>query len=327
MADSIVLGIHWEQNSGAALFINGKLANALSQERCSRKKNDERYPYEAIERILKDNNVKKEQITQVAVASKQWNPEYTLNRHYSAKTVRDHIEEQYKYWKPRLVEGLDVDYLEINKNTLDLEQYPGKEFWQKVINESNNYNDEEAKEQYYKEVRMQVIQAHLGDKKIIEVEHTACHAAASILFNENKFKRAAVVTMDGWGDGVNHSIRILSKNEEAYEIELLMKKGTSDIARIYRYTTLLLGMKPNEHEYKIMGLAPYANKKYINETLMKLREMARVNGIYIEKHGENKDIYFHLKNCFEGKDLTILLVVYRSLWKVYWQNGLQIYPS
>ena len=49
------------------------------------RKNDERYPYEAIERILKDNNVKKEQITQVAVASKQWNPEYTLNRHYSAK--------------------------------------------------------------------------------------------------------------------------------------------------------------------------------------------------------------------------------------------------
>ena len=79
-----------------------------------------------------------------------------------------------------------------------------------------------------------------------------------------------------------------------------MKKGTSDIARIYRYTTLLIGMKPNEHEYKIMGLAPYANKKYINETLMKLREMARVNGIYIESMGKTK-IYFHRKLLRRGK--------------------------
>ena len=187
------------------------------------------------------------------------------------------------------------------KKFIDLEQYPGKDFWQRVIKESNDYNDEEAKAQYYKRVRMQVIKAHLGDKKIIEVEHTACHAAASILFNENKFKRAAVVTMDGWGDGVNHSIRILSKNEEAYEIELLMKKGTSDIARIYRYTTLLLGMKPNEHEYKIMGLAPYANKKYINETLMKLREMARVNGIYRKAWGKQRYILSSEKLLRRGK--------------------------
>ena len=26
--------------------------------------------------------------------------------------------------------------------------------------------------------------------------------------------------------------------------------------------TLLLGMKPNEHEYKVMGLAPYGKEKY-----------------------------------------------------------------
>ena len=35
-----------------------------------------------------------------------------------------------------------------------------------------------------------------------------------------------------------------------------------DIARIYRFITLILKMKPNEHEYKVMGLAPYAKNEY-----------------------------------------------------------------
>ena len=31
---------------------------------------------------------------------------------------------------------------------------------------------------------------------------------------------------------------------------------------MYRYITLILGLKPNEHEYKVMGLAPYCKDKY-----------------------------------------------------------------
>ena len=70
MKKTVVLGIHWEQNSGASLFINGKLTSALSEERCSKVKNDERYPYNAIEEILKKNGIRKEDITIIAVATK-----------------------------------------------------------------------------------------------------------------------------------------------------------------------------------------------------------------------------------------------------------------
>ena len=35
--------------------------------------------------------------------------------------------------------------------------------------------------------------------------------------------------------------------------------------KIYSRVTKLLGMKPWEHEYKVMGLAPYANEKYYNK--------------------------------------------------------------
>ena len=30
------------------------------------------------------------------------------------------------------------------------------------------------------------------------------------------------------------------------------------VARIYKFCTLILGMKPNEHEYKVMGLSGFS---------------------------------------------------------------------
>ena len=35
-----------------------------------------------------------------------------------------------------------------------------------------------------------------------------------------------------------------------------------DLARIYRFVTLILKMKPNEHEFKVMGLAPYGEPRF-----------------------------------------------------------------
>ena len=37
----IIIGINWEQNSSAALMIDGEIISATSEERFSNKKNDE----------------------------------------------------------------------------------------------------------------------------------------------------------------------------------------------------------------------------------------------------------------------------------------------
>ena len=36
-----------------------------------------------------------------------------------------------------------------------------------------------------------------------------------------------------------------------------------EIARIYKFITLILNMKPEEHEFKVMGLSAYSKKKFI----------------------------------------------------------------
>ena len=90
----IILGINWEQNSTAALMINGEIVSCVSEERFSRVKNDERYPKKAIDWILYENNIKKKDITQVCSASKAWAPSYSLVRQYTKFSIKDHIKEQ-----------------------------------------------------------------------------------------------------------------------------------------------------------------------------------------------------------------------------------------
>ena len=42
-----IIGINWEQNSTAAIMLDGKILECISEERFSRVKNDERYPIKA----------------------------------------------------------------------------------------------------------------------------------------------------------------------------------------------------------------------------------------------------------------------------------------
>ena len=59
--------------------------------------------------------------------------------------------------------------------------------------------------------------------------------------------------MDGGGDGKNATISIGYKGK----LNTLYSTNIGNIGRMYRYVTLMLGMKPTEHEFKVMGLAGY----------------------------------------------------------------------
>ena len=65
-----IIGINWEQNSTAALLIDGKIAACVSEERFTRIKNDEQYPINAINWILKSNNLKPNDLDAVVYVSK-----------------------------------------------------------------------------------------------------------------------------------------------------------------------------------------------------------------------------------------------------------------
>ena len=126
--DNIILGINWEQNSTAALMINGKIVGCCSEERFSNYKNDERYPLNAINFLLKEHSINKKNINKVSVISKNWSPDYMLTRRYSTFDVHDYKKEQDLYWYKKIILKKHLNFLKVFRNKIDFNQYPGKIF-------------------------------------------------------------------------------------------------------------------------------------------------------------------------------------------------------
>ena len=72
------------------------------------------------------------------------------------------------------------------------------------------------------------------------------------------------------------------------------------VARLYHSITLLLEMKPDEHEYKLMGLAPYAKADQIYGALQVFRNTQYVDGLKFGYHEKPNDQYFYFKERLEG---------------------------
>ena len=107
-----ILAISWELCSTAAVMVDGEIMACASEERFSRKKNDDAYPKQAIEAVLRESNVSPEQLDVVALAGERFDPRYTLC-HISSYSVEDRLREQRKYWYPRMYERKAVHYLDV----------------------------------------------------------------------------------------------------------------------------------------------------------------------------------------------------------------------
>ena len=98
---NIIIGINWQQNSTAALMINNNIVACVSEERFTKVKNDERYPINAINWLIKTYKVSKEEIIGVNFISNYWSPTYSLIRLYTNFSIEDYVNEQ-KIWFQRI---------------------------------------------------------------------------------------------------------------------------------------------------------------------------------------------------------------------------------
>ena len=97
--------------------------------------------------------------------------------------------------------------------------------------------------------------------KITFVDHHLSHAAFSYL--TSPYKNAAILTVDGVGEW--ETVTISKGDGENIEKKLSINFPNS-LGMLYSTLTAYLGFKPNEGEYKVMGLAPYGNPGvYLNK--------------------------------------------------------------
>lgn len=105
--------------------------------------------------------------------------------------------------------------------------------------------------------------------KVLFTEHHEAHAASA--FFPSPFKSAAVLTIDGvgewatssYGRGADNVIELMGETRFPHSLGLL-----------YSAFTYYTGFKVNSGEYKVMGLAPYGEPKYVQLILDELVDLA-----------------------------------------------------
>jgi carbamoyltransferase len=95
----------------------------------------------------------------------------------------------------------------------------------------------------------------IAPHRFVFVDHHHAHAAAAYYGQGNFADDVLVLTCDGGGDGVCATVSIgrQGRLERVHAIP-----EAHSIGALFEMVTCLMGMAPLEHEYKVMGLAPYA---------------------------------------------------------------------
>lgn len=291
----IILGINEDHNGSAAIVKDGKVLACASEERFTRIKNDTEYPCQAIDSVLATSGIRKADIDYVAFAGREFDALQMKIKRVTRYKISDYIREQSQYWKKELVEKESSD------------------FWDTIVREDRfasmdgNYYDYSYMEDhpkatwgnFSKMARYDAIKKHLDIEKhkVQFIDHHTGHAYYAYFASPHDIsKKAAIVTADGWGDGCNATISVVENGV----IKEIHRTEMCNMARMYRWATLLLGMKPNEHEFKLMGLAPYA-KDYIREPAYNIyKETLVVDGIDFKWNKRPSDMYFYFRDKLEG---------------------------
>ena len=95
--------------------------------------------------------------------------------------------------------------------------------------------------------------------KLIFPEHHESHAASA--FFPSPFERAAILTADGVGEWTTASFGRGEGNQLELDSEIHFPHS---LGLLYSAFTYYTGFKVNSAEYKVMGLAPYGEPKYVD---------------------------------------------------------------
>jgi len=111
----------------------------------------------------------------------------------------------------------------------------------------------------------------LGKKfewKLLFGDHHESHAASA--FYPSPFEEAAILTIDGVGEWATSSLGVGKGNELTLLKEL---RFPDSLGLLYSAFTYYTGFRVNSGEYKVMGLAPYGEPKYVSLIKDKLLEI------------------------------------------------------
>ena len=232
----VVLGITETHCATAAILRDGAIVGCASEERFTRLKNDAGYPRLAVDALLRELSLAPRDIDVVALAG---------SRAYARE------------WMNRVLH--DADYARAYYGVRLDEPARGLSRRARKLGARLGLADRaRGKFQLSEAERLALVTGHLGidRSRIVAYDHHLWHAAAAYYGSPFGGERALVLTNDNAGDGLCATAS--TGRGTALVRHEAVPSAPGSLGSLYSFVTLLLGMKFGEHEYKVMGLAPYA---------------------------------------------------------------------
>jgi len=123
-------------------------------------------------------------------------------------------------------------------------------------------------------IRSKLAEMGFPTKNIFFFDHHRLHAATAFYTSWFKNDKTLVITLDGSGDAVCATVSIGSEGRIERKAEIF---NYNSICDFYTRVTQFLGMKPMSHEYKVMGMAPYASESRRKEIADGFRRYFRIS--------------------------------------------------
>jgi carbamoyltransferase len=222
-----ILGIScFYHDAAAALLRDGELVAASMEERFSRKKHDNSYPEKAIEFCLRQAGIRQQDIDYVVFYEKP-----LLKFERILLTTLNTFPQSSAVWREAMLSWMK------------------EKLWVKNIIQNK------LKVDY---------------KKILFCDHHMSHAASA--FFASPFRDAAVLTVDGVGEwttttlGKATSTWVGDDTPGRNDITLFSEQRfPHSLGLLYSAFTAFLGFRVNNGEYKVMGMAPYGEPRYMDK--------------------------------------------------------------
>lgn len=269
MGKKFILGIHAGHNASAIIGNEEGILYAIQEERLCREKNFWGFPEKAIQACLDKFNLQASDIHKVVLGTNQ-----IIFRYHSREDVLKSYAIQDELLG-KIRQRLIVPFV------LSTNPKYGQKDLIKVLSEIGFSSDQMA---FFEHHRSHAATAYYGLRKNTEEDYL-------------------VVTCDGMGDNLCATIRIMGPNGR----EEIVATTHSDhsLGALYSWVTFRMGFVPLEHEYKLMGMAPYTDVKYASAVKDIFYEFLGLssNGLQFEKkktkriNDASRDIFKRL----EGK--------------------------
>ena len=295
-----VLGLSLGILSTAAILVDDKIVFCASEERFSRVKNDEQYPRKSIEFVLKEANIKFGELDKVVIAGTSLNLNTHLMRKYSSWSISDQFRLMDEFWRRKLLFGETPNYNEIFKEKIDTKQFPGENKWNSFLQTiSKDYYDIKDNDKYKNFLHdMVVFTTGIEKSNIIHLDHHSCHASYAYWASPLRGQETLIMTGDAFGDGYSSTLSTIN-NRGNIECKHQVPADEFILGRLYRHITLLMGMMPDAHEYKIMGLAPYSKLETLTQAYNVFKDGMYVDGIDFKWNKKPSDLFFWYKERLE----------------------------